>query len=88
MYTCFYAVHADCYGGEQTYDLDEEEDEEEKVVESESESEEEQDREMTSYIADLGDVTEVEEEVDAYKIAECSSGKLMARIHGLEKKKA
>ena len=25
VYTCFYAVHADCYGGLQTYDMDEEE---------------------------------------------------------------
>ena len=69
VYTCFFAVHADCYGGEQTYDLDEEEDEEEKVVESESESEEEVDREMTSYITELGDVSEQGDEQDPDKVA-------------------
>lgn len=83
VYTCFFAVHADCYGGEQTYDLDELEEEEEKKGDTESESEEDDDTEMTSYIEELGPLAEPEDDQRDF-MAVCSNNKILKRALGVE----
>lgn len=97
VYTCFFAVHADCYGGEQQMDMEDFRQEEVEVEEQESEEEEEPPIKMTSYIEELGPIDEEETDTMTIKVAVCGAKECtknankvskLKRVYGFDKKKA